>query len=117
LRTQSFQPLLSGLLLNCLHVGLEPIQARLPNRTLLGQPSFSIGHGGRLQPAGANAPAFLGFYEADGLQHPDMLHQTGQRHVEWLGEFSDRSLALAQTLKHRSSGWVRKSAEHKVKIQ
>src|SRR5438128_11303749 len=33
--TQSFQPSLPGLLLDCLHIGLEPIQARLPNRTLL----------------------------------------------------------------------------------
>src|ERR1700691_1589440 len=78
--TRSFQSSLPGLFLNCFHIGLEPIQARLPNRTLLGQPMFSIGHGGRLQPAGANAPPLLRFNEADGLQHADVLHQTRQRH-------------------------------------
>src|SRR3981189_2259363 len=31
---QSFQPSLPGLLLDCLHIGLESIQARRPNRTL-----------------------------------------------------------------------------------
>ena len=61
-------------------------------------------------------PLFLRFNEADGLQHPDVLHQTRQRHVEWLGEFPDRGVALAQTLKDRSPGWVRKSAEHKVEL-
>lgn len=112
-----FQPSLPGLLLillNCLHIGLEPIQACLPNRTLLSQPTFSIGHGGRLQPAGANAPTLLRLHETDGLKHPDVLHKAGQRHVEWFGELPDRGLALAQTLKERSSGWVRKRAEHKV---
>ena len=50
-------------------------------------------------------------------------HHTGMcpvvclRHVEWLGEFPDRGLALAQTLKDRSPGWVRKSAEHKVETR
>ena len=97
--------------------GLEPIQARLPNRTLLDQPTFSIGHGGWLQPAGANAPTLLGFNEADGLQHPDVLHQARQRHVEWLGELPDRGLALAQTLKDGSPGWVRKSSEHTVETR
>ncbi len=115
--TQSFQPSLPGLLLNCLHIGLEPIQARFPNRTLPGQPTFSIGHGGRLQPAGANAPTLLRFHETDGLKHPDVLHKARQRHVEWFGELPDRGLALAQTLKERSSGWVRKGAEHKVETR
>src|SRR5579864_8977659 len=111
------EPFFPGLLLDCLHINLEPIQASLPNRTLRYQPTFSIGHGSWLQSAGANTPTLLGFHETDVLKHPDVLHKARQRHVERLGEFSDRGFALAQTLKDRSSCWVGKSAEDKVETR
>src|SRR5262249_7322905 len=108
---------LPRVLLDLLHIGFEPIEAGLPNRALLDQPTFGVGHGSWVQPTGTNTPTLLGLHEAASLQHPDVLPQAKQRHCERSGEFPDRRLPLAQSRKDRSPGRVRKSAEHMVKIR
>jgi len=108
---------LSRLLLDLLHIGFEPIEAGLPDRALLEQPTFGVGHGSWLQTTGANTPTLLGLHEAVGFKHTDVLHQARERHVKWSGEFPDRRLPLAQSRQDRSPGRVRKSAEHMVKMR
>ena len=108
---------LPGLLLNCFHIGFEPIEAGLPNRALLDQPMFGAGHGGWVQPTGTNTPALLGLHEAASFEHPEVLHQAGQRHGKWPGELPDRRLPRAQSREDRSPGRVRKSAEHMVELR
>jgi hypothetical protein len=99
---------LPRLLLDLVHIGFEPIEAGLPNRALLDQPTFGVG---------TNTPILLGLHEAASFKHPDVLHQARQRHGKWSGEFPDRRLPLAQSRKDRSPGRVRKSAEHMVKMR
>jgi hypothetical protein len=108
---------LSRLLLDPFHIGFEPVEAGLPDRALLGQPTFGLGHGSWFQPTGTDTPTLLRLHEAASFKHPDVLHQAGQRHGKWSGEFPDRGLSLAQSRKDRSPGRVRKSAEHMVKMR
>ena len=108
---------LPRLVLDLGHIGFEPVEARLPNRALLDQPAFGAGHGSWFQPAGADAPTLLGLHEAAGFEHPDVLHQAGQRHGKWPGELPDRRLPLAQPREDRSPGRIRKRAEHLVKMR
>ena len=95
----------------------QPIEAGVPNRALLDQPTFGVGHGSWFQPTGPHPPALLGLHEAASFKHPDVLHQAGQRHGKWSGELPDRRLPLAQSRQDRSPGRVRKSAEHMVKMR
>jgi hypothetical protein len=108
---------LPRLLLHLVHVGFEPIEAGLPNRALRDQPTLGVGHGSWFQPTGTNTPTLLGLNEATSFKHPDVLHQARQCHDKWSGEFPDRCLPLTQSSKDRSPGWVRKSAEHMVKMR
>jgi hypothetical protein len=108
---------LPRLLLDLVHIGFEPIEAGLPNRALLDQPTFGVGHGSWFQPTGTNTPILPGLHEATSFKHPDVLHQARQRHGKWSGEFPDRRLPLAQSRKDRPPGRVRKSAEHMVKMR
>jgi len=103
-------------LLDRFHISFEPIEAGVPNRALLDQPIFGVGHGSWIQTTGPNTSTLLGLHEAASFEHPDVLHQAGQRHGKRAGEFSDRRFALAQSREDRSSGRVGESAEHVVKL-
>src|SRR4029079_9866030 len=108
---------LPRLLLDLVHIGFEPIEAGLPNRALLDQPTFGVGRVLWFKPTDTNSPILVGLQGAASLKHPDVLHQARQRHGKWSGEFPDRRLPLAQSRKDRSPGRVRKSAEHMVKMR
>src|SRR5262249_54014399 len=97
---------LRWLLLDLVHMAFEPVESGLPDRALLDQPTFSVGHGSWFQPTGSDTPTLLRLHKAASFKHPDVLHQARQRHGKWSGEFPDRRLPLAKSPNDRSPGPV-----------
>src|SRR5689334_21591238 len=60
-------------------------------RRLLFQPAPS-------EPAGADAPDFLGDDEPRRFQNADMLFHAGERHMEFFGQIRDRGVGAAELL-------------------
>src|SRR5262245_64553455 len=63
---------LPRLTLDLVHIGFEPIEAGLPNRALLDQPTFGVGHGSWSQPTGTDTATRLGTHAGRRLRHSDV---------------------------------------------
>ena len=66
------------------------------------------------EPAGADAPDFLGRNEPSPLEDADMLLHARQGHAEPFGEFGDGRVRAPELLQHAAAGSIRERGERGV---
>ena len=54
--------------------------------------------------------------EAGLLEDAEVLDEARERHAEWLGQRTNRALALAQPAEHGPAGRIGQRAEHRVEV-
>jgi hypothetical protein len=65
----------------------------------------------------ADHPALLGARDQAGfLQHPQVLHEAGQRHLVLVGQLGDLALADGERLQHVAPRAVGQRGEHRVEV-
>jgi hypothetical protein len=86
-----------------LHKGGKAVEIVGPEALVAVEPIHRLLHRFRGEPARHNAAGLLARDQADIRQHVEMLHDRGQRHVEWLGEFADGKRVAARKPRQQSA--------------
>ena len=94
----------------------ERIEALVPEPLVIGEP-----HGGILQrprrELATHGAAFLLADDQPGiLEHPQVLHEAGQRHVVRGGELGDAQAARLEAAQHVAPRGVGEGGEHEVEL-
>jgi hypothetical protein len=74
----------------------EAVEVPLPDRAVLDDPLLERAHGAGLGPARPDAADLLRAHEAAALQHVEVLHHGGQRHLQRCRELAHRRRAARQ---------------------
>lgn len=94
----------------------EGVESAVPQLPAFGDPGLGGVHGRRLQPAVAHTAALLTPYEPAALEVTQMLLDRRQRHVEWLGELTERCRAAAEPIEHAAPAGVGERLEQAVQL-
>jgi len=81
-------------------VAFQPLEGAL-KRTAL---QLTAHHAARLSPLD----------ESRIMQNPEMLHESRERHAEWLGQLTDRALAAPKLCEHGAPSGIGERAENGV---
>ena len=92
--------------LQFLQVGLEPVEALLPDVAVALGPLGDFLERRRLDPARPPLRLAPARDQAGALEHPQVLRDGRHAHVERLGELGDRALARGQPRQDRPAGRV-----------
>ena len=103
-----------NLLLFVLHVADKSVGLRLPSRALPSEPSFGLRDRPPFQHADAHPSLLLGPDHAAAFQHPNMLHEGRQAHLERLGQFAHAGRSLTEPADHCPPGRIRQGKEDAV---
>src|SRR4029077_19067045 len=95
---------------------VQTIEPLLPYHTVMLQPIGYILEGASLQPARPPLRFAPPGDEPCVLQHFQVLGNRGHAHVEWLGQFGDRSLAGDQASQDRSPSGISKGGEGAAEV-
>jgi hypothetical protein len=79
---------------------------RFPEAAHFANPFVDLLDHARIEKAVMNAPFFLPHHQAGPLQHPQVLRDCRQRHVERLGQLGDRPVAAGQPGQDGAAGGV-----------
>jgi hypothetical protein len=92
----------------------QSIELRVPEFLVALEPRNGALQGAAFKLAADNAASFLSLDEPGVLQDAEMLHESGQRHAERLGQLSHGVLAPAKLRKDGASRRISKRAEDPV---
>jgi hypothetical protein len=94
----------------------QTIQACLPQRTTVGDPTLGHAETFRFDTTGSDPSDFFGAHQATSFQDLQVLHDGGESDVKGLGEPGDRDRAFAQFLNHRAAGGIAEGMKNAVDV-
>jgi hypothetical protein len=94
----------------------EPVEARLPEASIVEDPAGRITQRHGYEPAQPNAPLLPNGSEPRALQHADVLRDRRERHVEVARELADRLVPARQLREDRATRAIRQRPERCIEL-
>jgi hypothetical protein len=92
----------------------EAIEATLPSGAALGDPVFGGAQRVGSEAEGADAADLLGVDDAAGLEHLEVLDDSGEGHGQRRGELGDGRWAATEAIDERATGGIGESLEDAI---
>jgi hypothetical protein len=94
----------------------EAVEAALPNRPVIRDPTFQDVESRRFDAAGAYTPYFFGARQSALLQQLEMLRDRGEGDAQWFGQCRDGKRTERQPIEQRTARWIAQSQEQAIDI-